>query len=127
LQLIIFVTKLLGNRSRWRKNSVLSSSQDEKLPRNRPHRPYSSHPSQTVSPPDADTRTPHRTELSRRHSLRVSCRAQPHHRATELTKATCTAEHTLLFQRVPTNDRGWVEFNNGANFKKKNVVFHLKT
>jgi hypothetical protein len=22
---------------------------------------------------------------------------------------------TLLFQRVPTNDRGWVEFNNGAN------------
>jgi hypothetical protein len=28
-------------------------------------------------------------------------------------------EHTFLFQRVPTNDRGWVEFNNGANLKKK--------
>jgi hypothetical protein len=24
-------------------------------------------------------------------------------------------QYTLLFQRVPTNDRGWVEFNNGAN------------
>jgi hypothetical protein len=24
-------------------------------------------------------------------------------------------QYTLLFQGVPTNDRGWVEFNNGAN------------
>jgi hypothetical protein len=28
---------------------------------------------------------------------------------------TSLSEYTLLFQPVPTNDRGWVEFNNGAN------------
>jgi hypothetical protein len=41
----------------------------------------------TRNPPDADIRTLHRTELSHRHSLRVTGRAQPHHSATELTKA----------------------------------------
>jgi hypothetical protein len=35
--------------------------------------------------------------------------------STDAAKLDILLEHTLLFQRVPTNDRGWVEFNNGAN------------
>jgi hypothetical protein len=40
------------------------------------------------------------------------------HKQKERDNKTTAEEHTLLFQPVPTNDRGWVEFNNGANFKK---------
>jgi hypothetical protein len=82
------VTKLLGNRSRWRKISVLSSGPGEKISA-KPTAPTVSITSvpEPKSSPDTDTRTPHRTELSHRHSWRVSGRAQPHHRATELTNS----------------------------------------
>jgi hypothetical protein len=69
-----------------RKNSVLSSGQDEKLARNRPHRPYPSDPPLNpylLRTPTSGVRTLHRTELSHRHSLRVTGRAQPHHSAAE--------------------------------------------
>jgi hypothetical protein len=58
-----------------RKNSVLSSDQDEKLARNRPHRPYPSDP----------PRNPYllRTPTSGVRTLRVTGRAQPHHSAAE--------------------------------------------